>query len=103
MSIEPSLATSWERLPDEDGWRFFLREGVTFHDGADFDARRRPVFLRSAAYPSQSDVKSWFAPVTEVRVVDDYTVDFITAAPNPLFPEKHRQLADHGSRLGRGE
>ena len=103
MSIEPSLATSWERLPDEDGWRFFLREGVTFHDGADFDADERPVFLRARAYPSSRTSKSWFAPVTEVRVVDDYTVDFITAAPNPPLSRKHRQLADHGSRLGRGE
>jgi len=86
MSIEPSLATSWERLPDEDGWRFFLREGVTFHDGADFDADD-VLFSYERGISEQSDVKSWFAPVTEVRVVDDYTVDFITAAPNPLFPE----------------
>jgi peptide/nickel transport system substrate-binding protein len=24
--------------------------------------------------------------VTEVNVVDDYTIDFLTSAPNPIFP-----------------
>ena len=38
MQIEPSLATSWEPLEAENGWRFHLREGVTFHDGSHFDA-----------------------------------------------------------------
>ena len=25
--------------------------------------------------------------ISEVRVVDDYTIDFVTKAPNPLFPD----------------
>src|SRR3546814_20437223 len=33
----PRLATSWERV-DPKTRRFTLREGVKFHDGADFDA-----------------------------------------------------------------
>ncbi|MGB7242777.1 MAG: ABC transporter substrate-binding protein [Sulfitobacter sp.] len=38
MVIEPSLATSWEILSSENGWRFTLRGGVTFRTGADFTA-----------------------------------------------------------------
>jgi peptide/nickel transport system substrate-binding protein len=34
----PSLATSWEASDDGLEWTFFLREGVTFHDGTPFDA-----------------------------------------------------------------
>ena len=34
MSIEPSLATSWAPLEGEPGWRFVLRDGVTFLDGS---------------------------------------------------------------------
>lgn len=85
MGVEPSLATAWEALPEGAGWRFTLREGVTFHDGAAFNADD-VVFSYQRAASEASDVRSWFAPVTEVVRVDDYTVDFLTAAPNPLFP-----------------
>jgi len=37
MKIEPSLATAWEPI-GADGWRFTLREGVTFQDGSAFTA-----------------------------------------------------------------
>lgn len=85
MNVEPSLATSWEALPDGAGWRFTLRRGVTFHDGAAFNADD-VIFSYGRAASEASDVRSWFAPVTEVVRVDDYTVDFLTSAPNPLFP-----------------
>ena len=86
MVIEPSLATSWEPLTDENGWRFNLREGVTFQDGASFTAED-VLFSYERASDEAADVRSWFAPVKEVRVVDDYTVDFVTNAPDPLFPD----------------
>ena len=34
----PSLAESWEATPDATEWTFTLRQGVTFHNGATFDA-----------------------------------------------------------------
>lgn len=86
MAIEPSLATRWEALPDAAGWRFHLRQGVTFHGGEDFTADD-VLFSYERAIAEQSDVRSWFAPVSGVRVVDDHTVDFLTTAPNPLFPD----------------
>ncbi len=85
MSVEPALATSWEPIGDGEGWRFKLREGVTFHDGSTFDAQD-VLFSYQRASDEVSDTRSWFAPISEVRVVDDYTVDFMTTAPNPLFP-----------------
>ncbi|MGR3464565.1 ABC transporter substrate-binding protein [Limimaricola sp.] len=86
LEVEPSLATEWAPLEgDEDGWRFTLREGVTYHDGAEFTAEDVSFSYERAA-SEESDVRSWFAPVTELRVVDDYTVEFVTAGPNPLFP-----------------
>lgn len=85
MQIEPALAVSWEALGDT-GWRFKLREGVTYHDGSDFTADD-VLFSYERASSEESDVRSWFAPVSEVVVVDDYTVDFLTNAPNPLFPD----------------
>ena len=85
MSIEPSLATSWEPLEGENGWRFNLREGVTFSNGAAFTSAD-VMFSYQRASDEAADVRSWFAPVTDVRIVDDYTIDFVTSAPNPLFP-----------------
>ncbi|MBV6656926.1 MAG: ABC transporter substrate-binding protein [Devosiaceae bacterium] len=85
MAIEPALAVRWEALGDE-GWRFHLREGVTFHNGAAFTADD-VLFSYERAAGETSDVRSWFAPVTEVRVVDDFTIDFLTSAPNPIFPD----------------
>lgn len=86
MAIEPALATSWEPIGAGEGWRFTLREGVKFHDGSDFTAQD-VMFSYTRAASEASDVRSWFAPVSEVRVIDDYTVEIMTSAPNPIFPD----------------
>ena len=86
MSIEPALATSWEPIGDGAGWRFFLRQGVTFHDGSEFDADD-VVFSYERASSEASDVRSWFATVSDVIKVDDFTIDVMTNVPNPIFPD----------------
>ena len=85
MQIEPALAESWEAL-GADGWRFNLRQGVTYHDGSEFTAADVLASYERASSEA-ADVRSWFSPVSEVIVQDDYTVDFMTNAPNPLFPD----------------
>ena len=85
MKIEPALAESWEQL-GSDGWRFNLRKDVNFQDGSEFTADD-VLFSYERASSEESDVRSWFAPVKSVSVVDDYTIDFLTNAPNPLFPD----------------
>lgn len=86
MAVEPALATSWEPIGDGAGWRFKLREGVTFQDGSDFSAED-VLFSFERASSEVADTRSWFAPVSDVTVVDDYTVDVMTNAPNPIFPD----------------
>lgn len=86
MTIEPSLAESWEPLEGENGWRFHLRKGVTFQNGAAFDAED-VLFSYQRASNEAADVRSWFAPVSDVRIVDSHSIDFVTTAPNPLFPD----------------
>ena len=85
MAIEPSLAESWEAI-GTDGWRFKLRQGVTFHGGETFDAED-VLFSYQRASSEEADTSSWFSPVSEVKVVDQYTIDFMTKAPNPIFPD----------------
>ena len=84
MSLEPSLAVSWEPL-GSDGWRFKLREGVTFHDGSAFDADD-VLFSYERASSDESDVKSYFATIDRVEAPDATTVEFYTNKPDPLFP-----------------
>lgn len=86
MAIEPALASSWEPIGNGEGWRFNLRKGVTFHNGAMFNADD-VVFSYLRASSEAADTKGWFAPISEVKKVDDYTVDFFTKAPNPIFPD----------------
>lgn len=86
MAIEPALATSWEAIGDGLGWRFNLRRDVTFQDGAAFTAQD-VLFSYERAASDAADTSSWFAPVSEVIVVDDFTIDIMTTAPNPIFPD----------------
>jgi len=86
MAIEPALATSWEPIGDGQGWRFALRQGVKFQDGSDFTAQD-VIFSYERASSPESDTSSWFAPVSAVTMVDDFTVDIMTTAPNPIFPD----------------
>ena len=86
MAIEPALATSWEPIGAGEGWRFNLREGVTFQDGAAFTAQD-VLFSYERASSEQADTSSWFSPVSDVIVVDDFTVDIMTTSPNPIFPD----------------
>lgn len=85
MSIEPALATSWEPIGEGEGWRFVLRQGVTFQDGSAFNADD-VIFSYQRASNEASDTRSWFSPISDVVRVDDFTVDFLTNAPNPIFP-----------------
>lgn len=85
MQIEPALATNWVQL-GSDGWRFKLRKGVTFQNGAEFTADD-VLFSYERASSEESDVRSWFSPIKSVNVVDDFTIDFMTIEPNPLFPD----------------
>ena len=94
MAVEGALAERWEPL-GSDGWRFHLRKGVTFHDGSAFDSED-VMFSYQRASSETADTRSWFAPISEVKVVDQYTIDFMTKAPNPIFSRFHCQFHDHG-------
>lgn len=85
-AIVPALATEW--YPSEENpnvWVFKLREGVTFHDGAEFDSED-VVFSLNRAMTPDSDYKELLASVSEVRAKDKYTIEIETNGPNPIMP-----------------
>jgi peptide/nickel transport system substrate-binding protein len=91
-AFEPALATDWAPKEDDPNvWVFNLREGVTFHDGADFTAED-VVFSFERAKQPNSDMKELIGSITEVRAVDDYTIEMVTDGPNPILPSNLTNL-----------
>ena len=45
---QPLLATSWQSEPGSQRWRFILRSGVSFHDGAPLDSGAVAASLRNS-------------------------------------------------------
>jgi len=89
MEIVPGIAESWEYLGDNT-WRFQIREGVVFHDG-------RPLTAADVAFSimRQKDSRFYtalFGGIEEAVAVDDYTVDVISSAPDPILPRKMTRL-----------
>jgi peptide/nickel transport system substrate-binding protein len=83
LKIIPGLAEKWEN-PEPTRWRFTLRKGVKFHGGEDFTADD-VVFSAERAKHPDSQIRSRLQADTKIVKVDDHTVDFITALPNPII------------------
>ena len=81
--LSPGLATSWESNEDGTEWTFYLREGVKFHDGTDFNAEAVKYSIDRTMEMAMGASYIW-DPVDEVEVVDDYTVRFKLSYGAPL-------------------
>ena len=86
-----ALATEWGTTDDPNVWQFKLREGVKFHNGEDFNADD-VVFSFKRAMKPNSAMKELLASITDVRKVDDLTVEMVTNGPNPLLPNNLTNL-----------
>lgn len=90
--FQAALATDWAPKEDDPNvWVFNLREGVKFHDGADFTAED-VAFSINRAKSENSNMKELLNSIVEVRVVDDYTAEFVTDGPNPILPSNLTNL-----------
>jgi peptide/nickel transport system substrate-binding protein len=84
--LRPMLATSWE-LVDDNRWRFYLREGVTFHNGNPFNAAAVKFSIErvhTEGFPTGDKFKD--VPISHVEIIDDHTVDIVTKEPVPILP-----------------
>jgi peptide/nickel transport system substrate-binding protein len=88
--MEPGLALSWEPV-EPTAWEFKLREGVKFHDGADFTAED-VVFTFERAQAETSDFRGYITSVDRVEAIDDHTVVIHTVGPNPILPNQLTEL-----------
>ena len=81
FELVPVLAEEYEQI-DDTTWEFKLREGVTFHDGSEFNAEVVKANLERVLDPAKASARAFlFEMVSEVNVIDDYTVQVVTEYP----------------------
>jgi peptide/nickel transport system substrate-binding protein len=81
MNIEEGLAKKWEQV-DDLTLRFELEEGVTFHDGEPFNAEAVKANIDRVTDPDIASPRGYlFDNISDVNIVDDYTVEIITEEP----------------------
>lgn len=81
LELVPVLAEEYEQI-DDTTWEFKLREGVTFHDGSEFNAEVVKANLERVLDPAKASARAFlFEMVSEVNVIDDYTVQVVTEYP----------------------
>ncbi|EFB91716.1 ABC transporter, substrate-binding protein, family 5 [Pyramidobacter piscolens W5455] len=81
LDVVPKLAKSWEISEDRLTWTFKLREGVTFHSGAPFNAEAVKVNFDRILNGRYKRTSLYQPIIKEVRVVDEYAVAFDLKQP----------------------
>ena len=96
--LVPGLATAWDVLDDGTRIRFYLRQGVTFHNGEPFNAAAvKFTFDRLMGEQGQKGPqRSNYAAIDRTEVIDDYTVDLHLKQPDPVLLTK---LAGYGAMI----
>ncbi|MFS0673389.1 ABC transporter substrate-binding protein [Ornithinibacillus sp. 179-J 7C1 HS] len=104
FEVVPSLARDWEVSEDGLTYTFYLEEGVTFHDGSEFNAEAVKINFERWADPSHeyafSDdgyVYSMYGTmfggykgdeghvIKEINVVNDHEIQFVLNRPLGFF------------------
>jgi peptide/nickel transport system substrate-binding protein len=81
--VEPCLATKWTFISPTQV-RFDLRRGVRFHDGTPFTADD-VLFSFDRIRQPQGTMAIYVTGISDIKKIDDYTIDVILAAPNPIL------------------
>ena len=78
LEIVPLLAESWDISPDKLTYRFYLRRGVTWHDGREFTADDVVYSYEVLMDPDtlNAHLKAYFIDIKKVEKIDRYTVEF---------------------------
>ncbi len=91
VSVDPNyeyqpggLAERWEVSEDGLVVTFYLKKGVTFHDGSEFNAEVLKWWLELMV-SDVSTVSYMYNAITEIEIIDDYTVALHTEKPFPAL------------------
>lgn len=87
--LVPALATEWEQV-DDFTWRFKIRDGVKFHNGATLTAEDVAFSFSAERIWGEDSLipvgKRYTASFTQVTAIDDTTVEVVTAINDPNLP-----------------
>ncbi|KKO54856.1 ABC transporter substrate-binding protein [Paenibacillus sp. DMB20] len=86
LVVQPGLAESWKAV-DDVTWEFKLRQGVKFTDGSAFNAEAVKANIDRLLDPKVASPRASLVDmVKEVKVIDEFTVQIVTAYPfSPLL------------------
>lgn len=96
LSIVPQLATEWSWNDDATVLTFQLRDDATFQDGTPFDAQAAKANLDRAMTLPDSLRKSELASVTDVEVIDQFTLAVTVGEPDATLLS---QLSDRAGMM----
>jgi peptide/nickel transport system substrate-binding protein len=95
LELEPSLALSWTGTEDGLSWTFELRQGVTFHDGTQFNAAAvvfnyERVFVEGSEFyaTGQWTVGGYYDFIETVTADAEYTVTYKLNRPFNKFLDR---------------
>lgn len=86
-NVVAALATSWSKV-DDLTWRFVLREGVTFHNGAPLTSEAVVVAIEYAVSDAaaRDGLRREAGVLKSARAIDERTVEITTTEPAPQMP-----------------
>jgi peptide/nickel transport system substrate-binding protein len=89
--LQPGLATDLPEQVDDTTWQFTLREGVTFHNGEEFNADSVVATVervRRLIDNEATDQSGFFGSITGAEAVDELTVNITTDGPDGVLPAR---------------
>lgn len=89
--LAPALAERWEH-PDMLTWKFYLRKGVTFHNGNPFTAADVKFSFERLGDPEVSEFINTGKSIAGIDIIDDYTVVIRTEKHIPWFANNMHQI-----------
>jgi peptide/nickel transport system substrate-binding protein len=88
----PMLAERWEMLDSGQTWKFYLRQGVRFHNGQEMTAEDvQFTFASIVKEGSANALAPWFRLIKSMEVVDPYTLVLRFEKPVVNFSNKVTQ------------
>lgn len=83
VAYTPALAEKWEHNEDGTEWTFYIKEGVTFHDGEKLNAEAVKKSIERTIDLGKGAAFIW-GQVTDIEVINEYEINFSLSAPVPF-------------------